>query len=35
MGQAQLFYQAIGELYASLVITESGNLVLDTVKCQY
>lgn len=35
MGQAQLFYQAIGELYASLVITESGNSVLDTGKCQY
>ena len=35
MAPPQLFYQAIGELYASLVITPSGNLVLDTGKCQY
>ena len=29
------FYQAIGELYAALVITPSGNLVLDTQEYQY
>ncbi len=35
MVQAELFYQAIGELYASLVTTSSGTKVLDTGSSQY
>lgn len=35
MALAELFYQAIGELYASLVVTEAGTKVLDTGSSQY
>jgi hypothetical protein len=35
MAEALIFYQAIGELYASLVITSSGTKVLDTGERQY
>lgn len=35
MAEAEIFYQAIGELYASLVVTSSGTKVLDTGSSQY
>lgn len=35
MTQAELFYQAIGELYASFVVTSSGTKLLDMGKRQY
>ncbi len=35
MAEAEIFYQAIGELYASLVVTEAGTKVLDTGENQY
>lgn len=35
MAEAKIFYQAIGELYASLVVTEAGTKLLDTGENQY
>jgi hypothetical protein len=35
MAEAEIFYQAIGELYASLVVTSSGTKVLATGENQY
>lgn len=35
MTSPQIYYQAIGELYASLVVTEAGTTLLDTGENQY
>ena len=35
MAETQIFYQAIGELYASLVVDEAGRKLLDTGENQY
>lgn len=35
MASPQIFYQAIGELYASLVVDEAGTKLLDTGENQY